>query len=711
MSEVLGYDGTEIKDQFERAEYIDRLANMVCLKPGSSSLVVGLEGAWGSGKTFIIDEVKKKLSNLEENQPLIVDFAPWLISDLDSLVEGFLVQLGSSIGLSDTSKEAKDAAKKVLGFAELLTPMKLVPGVEPWGTAVETVLKASGKMAKAKAELEKMDLPKKMEAVEESLLKLNQPIVVFIDDADRLPPEQVCTLFQLLKTAGNFKCVSYVIAYDPAPVKEALSFGGIYDGGKYLEKIVQVVYPIPRLSFLHCYEYIKKSINSALQHLDMIFDNPETQALEEILTQTDTIKLLKTPRDVIRVCNSLKVYSRVFFLEVSFTDLFLYHLLDTLYPAISTHIKNQPGWFVTGEIGDNELNTLDSLAGIIASRREKEKKIRMDILFEDESVQKYKHDFDELKSVLGYMFPYLSKDYPDEVSPKRMQNRDALLQVLQAGKMSFTFSAVEAKMFLENPALRPKIGEEHQGLDRFSYFLRKVFPSIPEANIQDPETLYDYLAEMLPKQTEGVAHEAECFSEFFVKILDKPFFIPTRNNILRTIVEKTGCLTFSEHVLCQYAKRYHIWGDDQFVRKSNLTEVHRIHESEQTISYEQLYDLIELWLETVRLYSETSDILTEQHKPIHIFWRWGQFNDNDYSEVQDHVWQKIADPDWLNFFLAKFERSSGMMPSYILDFIADNEAFLDLLKKQKEHSDLIAKWADEFPELIASTKENEETER
>ncbi len=80
-------------------------------------------------------------------------------------------------------------------------------------------------------ELADVDLQARRRDLEKRLGKLKRPIVVVIDDIDRLPPEQVRIVFQMLKAVCDFDRVSYLVAYAPEPVKKALSYGDTYDSG------------------------------------------------------------------------------------------------------------------------------------------------------------------------------------------------------------------------------------------------------------------------------------------------------------------------------------------------------------------------------------------------------------------------------------------------------------------------------------------------
>ncbi|HEX72194.1 MAG TPA: hypothetical protein ENN65_02650, partial [Candidatus Hydrogenedentes bacterium] len=244
------------EDLYERGHFARHLASCLLLPEGAPSIVVGIEGKWGEGKTSCINMIRQILSENKE-KPIIVDYAPWLISTLDSLIEGFFVQLAATVGTSVKGVRATTATTKILQFAKMLAPIKLVPGVEPWGSIVERIISSVGNATQAGINLMDLSLQARKEDLQQHLGKLRRPIVVIIDDIDRLPPEHVRTVFQMLKAVTDFPRVAYLVAYDPDPVFQALSYNGIYDGRLYLEKLVQVSYPIPRISYIHRKEHLE----------------------------------------------------------------------------------------------------------------------------------------------------------------------------------------------------------------------------------------------------------------------------------------------------------------------------------------------------------------------------------------------------------------------------------------------------------------------
>ncbi len=71
------------------------------------------------------------------------------------------------------------------------------------------------------------------------------PLLVVIDDIDRLIPSEVQELFQLIKVNADFPNVVYLVLFDRSVVEKNIEKVVAVSGRDYLEKIVQVGFDVP----------------------------------------------------------------------------------------------------------------------------------------------------------------------------------------------------------------------------------------------------------------------------------------------------------------------------------------------------------------------------------------------------------------------------------------------------------------------------------
>lgn len=84
--------------------------------------------------------------------------------------------------------------------------------------------------------------------IEHELKKLDKPIVVFIDDIDRLTDSEIKLLIQLVKANAQFSNLVFFLLFQKNIVTKALGTITSDDGAKYLGKIVQVEFAVPAAS-------------------------------------------------------------------------------------------------------------------------------------------------------------------------------------------------------------------------------------------------------------------------------------------------------------------------------------------------------------------------------------------------------------------------------------------------------------------------------
>ena len=77
------------QDLLGRASFSRQLGKAIYEYKGKDSLVIGLFGKWGTGKTSVINMALQEIAQLSvENadKPLVMKFAPWNYSDKDNLI-------------------------------------------------------------------------------------------------------------------------------------------------------------------------------------------------------------------------------------------------------------------------------------------------------------------------------------------------------------------------------------------------------------------------------------------------------------------------------------------------------------------------------------------------------------------------------------------------------------------------------------------------
>lgn len=340
-------------DRLNRSEVVKPIAAFL-RDPSKLGYVVSIEGAWGSGKTSILNLLKEllKANGLEGSN--IVHFSPWLVTDAGTMAGEFLKQLISTLALSEPSKILGAAEKKIEIVRKLLKYARYLPigGVREDLSNLDEALGAAGEAIGATKQ-EMPDLSGKRAAVIDALKELDAPIIVIIDDVDRLAPKDVYEVIRLVRSIGDFPNVRYVLAMDAGYVEKALEKSQIPEHVSYLDKIFHHRFVIPPVFAPHLRRLL-------LERLDTIAASDKGlsagwipyQKRREQLLQKGLGSILTSLRDVNLVANRVGLMKGLFS-EVNFADVVALEALAVKAPSVYRHILQDPSAY-TGAHGEHD---------------------------------------------------------------------------------------------------------------------------------------------------------------------------------------------------------------------------------------------------------------------------------------------------------------------------------------------------------------------
>lgn len=266
-------------------------------------LTIGLFGDWGSGKSSILEVLKKDLE--EDSKTACLYFNGWVFEGYDdakaALLETILKEFENE---KKFGAEIKDDIKKlfksvnwmrVVGFSikNIALPAtaafmtgglsvipQLVSGLkEAAQNPTDLVDKIKGsdtegflkQFVKETDDSDKFDVVRKFRDDFENLLKKSKidKLVILIDDLDRCLPDRIIDNLEAIKLFLNVKNTAFVIGADPRIVRHAIEYrykDKIVDENAentndrivndYLEKLIQIPYTLPKLSDSEVETYI-----------------------------------------------------------------------------------------------------------------------------------------------------------------------------------------------------------------------------------------------------------------------------------------------------------------------------------------------------------------------------------------------------------------------------------------------------------------------
>ena len=285
---------TKEKDLLHRYPLASRIASVINRFEGDESLVVGIEGEWGSGKTSFINLI---LEDLKSANALIIKFNPWNFSDQNELIKDFFNSIINALKQTG-GKEGEERAKKIKDYSSKLlkrSELTVAPEISFWGVSFKL-----GEIYKIGGD---DPLEKQKETINELLREIGKRIIIVVDDIDRLDSHETKLIFKLVKITANFANTIFLLAYDRGKVCERIDEKGI-KGEEYLKKIIQVSFTLPKPDPQDLFKILFSDIDVAIKDFDeKYWDDVRWGNLFHSAFK----KLFPTIRDIKRYISSLRL--------------------------------------------------------------------------------------------------------------------------------------------------------------------------------------------------------------------------------------------------------------------------------------------------------------------------------------------------------------------------------------------------------------------
>ncbi|NDH63039.1 MAG: hypothetical protein EBY18_15630 [Alphaproteobacteria bacterium] len=366
------------EDKLGFRDIASRIAIALVDHASEGGLVVGLEGAWGSGKSSLLFLIEDELTKLSKEQcAAIVNFRPWLVGNRDALLANLFASLSERI--EQVALEAGDAtgvsATEARETAEALR--KFAAGLGKAGAAIEVAgdivgfapVKWVGSGLKAVHELTKdkpadTSLGELKDKLVASLRSLGQRFIVAIDDVDRLEPHEVIEVLRLVRSVADFPNVIYLLCYDSEILSHSIEEAAKVKSGKaYLEKIIQLTVMVPKPEPFQ----LRAWFSEELRGIASTRNDDELSRLKAVVDYEGG-RHLKSPRAVVRALDSLRFFwPPLFAAGADLADLVWLQLIKDGNPSLFRWIEEYCATAAvlslgTGRVEDTErTKTLASL--------------------------------------------------------------------------------------------------------------------------------------------------------------------------------------------------------------------------------------------------------------------------------------------------------------------------------------------------------------
>jgi predicted KAP-like P-loop ATPase len=329
------------EDRFNRAPFAARVADMTATRRDPSSIVIGLYGPWGGGKSSTLNLIEEALAARATG--VVVRFNPWLFNSEERLLCGFFETLAAALGRS-MATEAVKLGGMLRDYGILLAAGSLsVEGATPVSSS--DAIKGIGES------LSSGGLDELKGRIDRVLQRVGERVVVLIDDIDRLDCTKIDAVFKLVRVTAAFANTSYVLSFDDETV--APSIGGRYiragyeAGRSYLAKIIQVPLHLPPLDAMQLRQMVFDGIAAALLQSGIKLEREGVDAFAHHFVG-GLEPYLRTPRHAKLYVNAVTFALPLLKEEAHPVDLLLIEGIRVFHPKLYLAIRDNADLFLGG---------------------------------------------------------------------------------------------------------------------------------------------------------------------------------------------------------------------------------------------------------------------------------------------------------------------------------------------------------------------------
>lgn len=311
------FDSPTSNDLFNRRYYAKLLLNKIHSsfsnnkKSVKHSFVIHIGEHYGQGKTSFLmmfaEELKKS-----EHKAISINFEPWLCDTEKGILNEFFDTFRIEVG---------EYLPKINGSIRQYV-----------GLLLSTIQYERKGFSFCMANIMRNDRTLKCthDMIRDELLKIDRPVIVTIDDVDRLQSKELMMVLKIIRDTADFPNVFYIVAADNLHLRRMLNNMNIDNAETYLKKFFNLEFQLPA------------NENVAFRRLLVLLDNKynelhlDVSTKERYMSQIKNVLYIKEAfpnlRDVYRFVNSyfLTIDSINDACNLNLFDLFLLTMIQSL---------------------------------------------------------------------------------------------------------------------------------------------------------------------------------------------------------------------------------------------------------------------------------------------------------------------------------------------------------------------------------------------
>lgn len=265
-----------LQDKIGREEIVDKICGLVNLLKKDKNFCLAINGAWGSGKSFVLGLIEEKLSKKQEY--IIIKYDAWentfysdpLIAILSCVIDGIEEKLYL---VERTEEKAKKAAKTgVNTLAKLSTKIEKLKAVIE---GIKTIIKDFHNPIDTTALGDLKSYQKLLKTTKEILNEITQAgeyrekqtkLVILVDEIDRCLPDEQLKILERLHHLFDVKNCAVIVTMNQICVAETVKTIYGIDGYEYLRKFFNFTFRLDTSAN----EYLKNLLEEYIKSFEKI---------------------------------------------------------------------------------------------------------------------------------------------------------------------------------------------------------------------------------------------------------------------------------------------------------------------------------------------------------------------------------------------------------------------------------------------------------
>lgn len=280
-----------LKDKIGRQKTVDKICGLVDSLQKDQNFCLSLNGAWGSGKTFVLQMIEEQLSKKQEY--VIIKYDAWentfyddpliamLYCILDTLENLASKVVSKTISAKQKKKKAAETAKKIVGviIKTAAENNEVVKFFKDAISKIKSVIKEYKEMAltnnaqtkeyKSYSTFLKQTIKQLNGISSKEVYKGKQTkLIVLIDEIDRCLPDEQLKILERMHHLFDVKNCAVIVAMNQDCIVKTVHAGYGIDGYEYLRKFFDFTFKVEMLTK----NYIASLFEDFAKKIDKLMD-------------------------------------------------------------------------------------------------------------------------------------------------------------------------------------------------------------------------------------------------------------------------------------------------------------------------------------------------------------------------------------------------------------------------------------------------------